>query len=119
STSDPRCDLPTRAPGRPSAGHRCRREPRSAPKVGVRTRSGRRGRRGTGRLGSGRVPDQIPALASADPRMFGLAVATAEGEVHGVGEWRRRFSIQSISKVFTLALVIEKDGEALWTRGGP
>jgi glutaminase len=71
-----------------------------------------------GVLGSGRVADQIPALASADPHMFGLAVATVEGEVHGVGEWRRRFSIQSISKVFTLALVIEKDGEALWTRVG-
>src|SRR5580704_8467797 len=71
-----------------------------------------------GVLGSGRVPDQIPVLASADPRMFGLAVATVEGEVHGVGEWRRRFSIQSISKVFTLALVIEKDGEALWTGVG-
>jgi Glutaminase len=69
-------------------------------------------------LGSGRVPDQIPVLAGADPRMFGLAVATVDGEVHGVGEWRRRFSIQSISKVFTLALVIEKDGEALWTRVG-
>jgi glutaminase len=69
-------------------------------------------------LGSGRVPDQIPALAGADPRAFGLAVATVEGEVHGVGQWRRRFSIQSISKVFTLALVIEKDGGALWTRVG-
>jgi glutaminase len=71
-----------------------------------------------GVLGTGRVPDQIPVLASADPHMFGLAVATVEGEVHGVGEWRRRFSIQSISKVFTLALVIEKDGDALWTRVG-
>jgi len=60
-------------------------------------------------LGSGRVPDQIPMLASADPHVFGLALATVEGEGHGVGEWRRRFSIQSISKVFTLALVIEKD----------
>jgi glutaminase len=69
-------------------------------------------------LGGGRVPDQIPAIADADPRAFGLAVATVEGEVHGVGEWRRRFSVQSISKVFTLALVIEKDGEALWTRVG-
>ena len=68
--------------------------------------------------GSGRVPDQIPVLASADPQTFGLAVATVDGEVHGVGEWRRRFSIQSISKVFTLALVIEKDSEALWTRVG-
>src|SRR5215471_18965813 len=69
-------------------------------------------------LGSGHVPDQIPAIASADPHAFGLAVATVEGEVHGVGQWRRRFSIQSISKVFTLALVMEKDGEALWTRVG-
>lgn len=71
-----------------------------------------------GVLGSGQVLGQIPALASADPRVFGLAVATVDGEVHGVGQWRRRFSIQSISKVFTLALVIEKDGEALWTRVG-
>src|SRR5260370_10380990 len=71
-----------------------------------------------GVLGIGRVPDQMPVLASADPYMFGLAVATVEGDVYGVGEWRRRFSIQSISKVFTLALVIEKDGEALWTRVG-
>jgi Glutaminase len=46
-------------------------------------------------LGSGRVPDQIPVLASADPHMFGLAVATVEGDVHGVGDWRRQFSIQS------------------------
>src|SRR6202451_2677124 len=69
-------------------------------------------------LGGGRVPGGIPVLASADPDTFGLAVATAEGEVYGVGEWRRRFSIQSISKVFTLALVIEKDGEAIWARVG-
>jgi glutaminase len=69
-------------------------------------------------LGSGHVPDRIPALTSADPTAFGLAVATLDGEVHGVGEWRRRFSIQSISKVFTLALAIEQDGEALWTRVG-
>jgi glutaminase len=71
-----------------------------------------------GVLGSGRVPDQIPELAGADPQVFGLAVATVDGEGHGIGEWRRRFSIQSISKVFTLALVIEEDGEAIWTRVG-
>jgi len=71
-----------------------------------------------GVLGSGRVPDQIPMLADADPGAFGLAVATVDGEVRGVGEWRQRFSIQSISKVFTLALVVASDGEALWTRVG-
>jgi glutaminase len=68
--------------------------------------------------GSGRVPGQIPRLANADPRAFGLAVATVDGDVRGVGEWRQRFSIQSISKVFTLALVVARDGEALWTRVG-
>ena len=38
-----------------------------------------------GAVRSGRVPDQIPVLADADPHAFGLAVATVEGEVHGVG----------------------------------
>src|SRR5689334_4329482 len=71
-----------------------------------------------GVLGSGRVPDQIPMLANADPRTFGLAIATVDGEVRGVGEWRQRFSIQSISKVFTLALVVAGDGDALWARVG-
>ena len=71
-----------------------------------------------GVLGSGRVPDQIPMLANADPRTFGLAIATVDGEVRGVGKWRQRFSIQSISKVFTLALVVANDGAALWARVG-
>ena len=71
-----------------------------------------------GVLGRGRVSDQIPALADYDPDAFGLAVATVGGELHGVGDCRRSFSIQSISKVFTLALVIAQGGDALWTRVG-
>jgi glutaminase len=69
-------------------------------------------------LGRGRVTASIPALAGADPAAFGLAVATVDGELHGVGDWRRPFSIQSISKVFALALVIASDGEAIWRRVG-
>lgn len=69
-------------------------------------------------LGQGKVADYIPALASADPRAFGMAVATPDGEVVGVGDWQRPFSIQSISKVFTLALVLARDGDALWQRVG-
>lgn len=69
-------------------------------------------------IGDGRVPDSIPALAHVDPDAFGLAVATVEGEVYGVGEWRRPFSIQSISKVFALALVIARDGPRIWGRVG-
>jgi glutaminase len=69
-------------------------------------------------LGHGRVSDQIPALADADPHAFGMALATVDGDLYGIGEWRRRFSIQSISKVFSLALVIESDRAALWRRVG-
>ncbi|MEU0273077.1 glutaminase [Streptomyces sp. NPDC006307] len=66
----------------------------------------------------GRPADYIPALAEADPGRFGMAVAELDGTVYGVGDWRRPFSAQSITKVFTLALVLSRDGEALWERVG-
>lgn len=69
-------------------------------------------------LGAGRVPDYIPALATADPARFGLAVATVDGELHGVGDWRQEFSIQSISKVFALAAAVAQDAPGLWARVG-
>jgi glutaminase len=69
-------------------------------------------------VGQGRVATYIPALAAVDPRRFGMALATVDGDVHGVGDFREPFSIQSISKVFTLALTLAKDGDALWKRVG-
>jgi glutaminase len=69
-------------------------------------------------IGAGRVPDHIPALASADPAHFGLALATVDGEIHGVGDWRREFSVQSISKVFALAAVVALDAAGIWGRVG-
>ena len=69
-------------------------------------------------LGQGKVADYIPALASVDSRRFGLAMATLDGRVVGTGDWQVPFSIQSVSKVFTLALVLSRDGEALWDRVG-
>ncbi|HJV88754.1 MAG TPA: glutaminase [Holophagaceae bacterium] len=69
-------------------------------------------------LGQGKVADYIPALAGVDPRRFGLALATMDGQVLGTGDWQVPFSIQSISKVFTLALVLARDGETLWERVG-
>jgi glutaminase len=47
-----------------------------------------------------------------------MAVATVDGGLLGTGDWRVPFSIQSISKVFTLALVLARDGEKLWSRVG-
>jgi len=64
--------------------------------------------------GQGRVADYIPALAEAPADAFGMALATADGELYGVGDWEQPFSIQSISKLFTLVLAIEHGGDALW-----
>lgn len=69
-------------------------------------------------LGKGRVADYIPALAEADPSAFALSVATLDGEQYGTGATDAAFSIQSISKVFTLAMALELEGTALWSRVG-
>ncbi|QDQ15796.1 glutaminase [Streptomyces spectabilis] len=68
--------------------------------------------------GRGRPADYIPALASADPRRFGMAVAELDGTVYGVGDWQQPFSTQSITKVFTLALDLSLEGELLWEHVG-
>lgn len=69
-------------------------------------------------IGQGEPAQYIPALASVDPRRFGIAVADVDGTVTGVGDWEVPFSVQSISKAFSLALVLEQDGERIWRRVG-
>ena len=76
------------------------------------------GREMAAHRGEGRVADYIPALARVDPNRFGLAVITVDGETAEFGDAWVPFSIQSISKVFTLALALERVGEGLWTRVG-
>lgn len=71
-----------------------------------------------GERGCGEVAAYIPALASIDPRHFGVAVATVDGRVFSAGDAGRRFSVQSISKVFTLALALREAGDGLWQRLG-
>ncbi|MFJ4868810.1 glutaminase [Streptomyces sp. NPDC088757] len=66
----------------------------------------------------GAPADYIPALAVGDPAAFGMAVAELDGTVYGVGEWRRPFSTQSVTKVFTLALALAGEGDTLWTHVG-
>lgn len=68
--------------------------------------------------GEGKVAAYIPALAEVDPLSFGIAFAGRDGGVHGAGDWEEPFSIQSISKVFTLALALERSGSALWKKVG-
>lgn len=72
----------------------------------------------TPRLGEGKVADYIPQLAHVDPKKFGMAIVTVDGEVVKVGDADLPFSIQSISKVFTLTLALGKHGETTWNRVG-
>ncbi|MFD1812823.1 glutaminase A [Rhodococcus gannanensis] len=58
----------------------------------------------------GAVADYIPALAAADPDLFGISVAEVSGSVHAVGAADTAFSIQSISKAFVYALVSDALG---------
>ncbi|MGW9346409.1 glutaminase [Nocardiopsis flavescens] len=67
-------------------------------------------------IGEGRVADYIPELGRVDPGRFGFAVATVDGRVHTVGDTDVRFSMQSITKVFTLALVTQKGDTHVWDR---
>jgi glutaminase len=66
----------------------------------------------------GEVASYIPELARVDPNAFGIAVIDADGNVSAAGDADTPFSIQSISKVFTLTLALGKVGDRLWRRVG-
>jgi glutaminase len=61
-------------------------------------------------LKEGKNADYIPALAKVDPNLFGIAVVTPDGKVYTAGDVSTAVSIQSISKVFTMAQVIQEQG---------
>lgn len=58
----------------------------------------------------GEVASYIPELAKADPRLFGIAIATVDGRVYEVGATRERFTIQSISKPLVYGIALEDRG---------
>ena len=70
------------------------------------------------RLGEGKVADYIPQLAKVDPKKFGIAVALLDGRILTAGDAEEPFSVQSVTKVFTLTLALGKIGDALWRRVG-
>jgi len=61
-------------------------------------------------LKEGANADYIPALAKVDPNLFGIVVVTVDGKVHSIGDLKSEVSIQSISKVFALARVLQERG---------
>ena len=66
----------------------------------------------------GKVASYIPELAKIDPKRFGIVIVGNDGEVTSAGDSEVPFSIQSISKVFTLTLALGKIGDRLWQRVG-
>jgi len=63
-------------------------------------------------LKEGKNADYIPALAKVDSNIYGIALVTPDGKVYTAGDVKSEVSIQSISKVFTMAKVIEEQGVA-------
>jgi glutaminase len=64
--------------------------------------------------GKGVQASYIPALAKVDPNQFGMSLKTTTGESYSYQQAQTRFSIQSISKVFALAMGLSLEGEDLW-----
>jgi glutaminase len=62
-------------------------------------------------LSEGKVADYIPELAKADPNLFGICIATRDGQLYEVGDTRHKFTVQSISKAISYGLALEDRGE--------
>jgi glutaminase len=69
-------------------------------------------------LGKGKVADYIPELAKANPKDFAMSVITLDGKSYHIGEYKKRFSIQSISKVYTFAMALKMYSKRLYQRVG-
>lgn len=66
----------------------------------------------------GQVADYIPELSKVDSNKFGICLKTIEQEEFGRGDWKTKFSIQSISKVLSLSLAYKILGDNIWERVG-
>jgi len=69
-------------------------------------------------LTQGRVASYIPELAKVPLERFGMAVSMLDGRLYTVGDAQEPFSIQSVSKLFSLTLAFQRVGDALWQRVG-
>jgi len=67
---------------------------------------------------NGKVADYITPLARVSPEKFGIHLSTINGGNFSVGDSNQKFSIQSISKVLSLAMAFSFEGEKLWKRVG-
>lgn len=64
----------------------------------------------------GKVANYIPELGNVSADNFGVNITTIDRKSFGVGDYNKKFSIQSISKILTLTLAYQLEGEKLWER---
>lgn len=69
-------------------------------------------------LRQGTVASYIPELSKVPPERFGMAVHCLDGRSFSVGDAQVGFSLQSITKLFALALAFSREGDAIWKRVG-
>ncbi|MFZ6844252.1 glutaminase [Undibacterium sp. RuTC16W] len=69
-------------------------------------------------LSQGKVASYIPQLSKVSPEQFGMAVYCLDGRQFSIGAAGVKFSLQSVTKLFALALAFSREGDAIWTRVG-
>ena len=69
-------------------------------------------------FGEGKVADYIPALASVDPNQFAFSITLTDGRSFNIGDSRKHFSVQSISKVFTFTLALNLFSRDIYKKVG-
>ncbi|WP_394748319.1 glutaminase [Spongiimicrobium salis] len=67
---------------------------------------------------TGQVASYIPELAKVNPDQFGVYLSTTTNDTFGIGDWKTKFSIQSIAKVLSLSLAYKMLGDQIWKRVG-
>jgi glutaminase len=65
---------------------------------------------------TGKVANYIPELGNVNANNFGINITTIDRESFGVGDYEKKFSIQSISKILGLTLAYKLEGEKIWER---
>ena len=61
----------------------------------------------------GKNVDYIPELEKVDPNLYAISIFTVDGKHFNIGDFKHEFAIESCSKVFTLALALEKYGKSV------
>lgn len=69
-------------------------------------------------LNKGKVADYIPALAKVNPNQFAMSITLFDGTTYNIGDYDTKFSIQSISKVFTFTKSLNIYSSELYKRVG-